>query len=115
MTAPRTRLDRVRASAGIVRLALQQIEDELAEDITAQELAQILREMHREDAPKDGVLAGVAQLLTVSARTAERLDTDGDGDTSGPLHDAADLLTDNTSVRLYWATRVLDPQGEHTP
>ncbi|MDQ1051932.1 methionine aminopeptidase [Streptomyces sp. V4I2] len=43
MATPRTRLDRVRASAGIVRLALQQIEDELADDITTQELAQILR------------------------------------------------------------------------
>jgi hypothetical protein len=39
MTTPRTRLDRVRASAGIVRLALQQIEDELADtDVTGQEL-----------------------------------------------------------------------------
>ncbi|MDQ1051929.1 hypothetical protein QFZ76_010254 [Streptomyces sp. V4I2] len=71
-----------------------------------------LRELHREDDPHDGVLAGLVQLLTVSARTAERLDTDGDGDASGPLHDAAALLTDQVPVRLYWATRVLDPEGE---
>ncbi|WP_405623673.1 hypothetical protein [Streptomyces sp. NBC_00076] len=44
MTArPRTRLNRVRASAGIAKLALQQIEDELTSDIDAQELAKVLR------------------------------------------------------------------------
>ncbi|MFE9445662.1 hypothetical protein ACFYO2_43575 [Streptomyces sp. NPDC006602] len=73
MTTPRTRVDRVRASAGIARLALQQIEDELADDVTDQELAQLLRELHREDAPQEGVLAGIAQLLTCSPRPPNAL------------------------------------------
>lgn len=44
----RTRLDRVRASVGIVSLALQQIPDDLtADDVDQVELAAILRERAR--------------------------------------------------------------------
>lgn len=46
---PRTRIDRVHTSAGIVQLALRQIEDELRGEIGAQELAEVLRELHHED------------------------------------------------------------------
>ncbi|MFE4800909.1 hypothetical protein ACFRFL_39425 [Streptomyces sp. NPDC056708] len=45
----RTRLDRVRASAGIAKLAFQQIEDDLTGEIGAQELAEILREQAAAD------------------------------------------------------------------
>ncbi|WP_331734508.1 MULTISPECIES: hypothetical protein [unclassified Streptomyces] len=68
----RTRLDRVRASAGIAKLALQQFEDDLTADIDAQELAEILRELHHEDHRQDGVFGSLAQLLTVAAQAAER-------------------------------------------
>ncbi|GAA3372411.1 hypothetical protein GCM10017744_103800 [Streptomyces antimycoticus] len=113
--AARTRLKRVRASAGIVKLALQQIEDELAGDIDAQELAEILRELHREADPQEGLFGALAQLLTVAARTAERIEPDHDGDASCPLHEAAALVTEDAGLQAYYATRALDPQGERAP
>lgn len=109
----RTRLDRVRAAAEIIQLALQQIEDDLRCDtVTAQELAEILREFHREADPQSGVLGKLAQLLTVGAQIVDHLNEDDDGDTSTPLYDAVELLTQSVSLRLHWATRALDPQGE---
>ncbi|MGW7620789.1 hypothetical protein ACWGLG_34130 [Streptomyces antimycoticus] len=114
--AARTRLERVRASAGIAMLALQQIEDELAGgDVTAQELAETVRELHREADPQEGLFGALAQLLTTAARAAERLEPDRDGDASCPLHEAAALVTDNAGLRAYYATRALDPQGERAP
>jgi hypothetical protein len=108
----RTRLDRVRAAAGIAKLALQQIEDELTAEIDAQELAEILREFHHEDHRQDGVLGSLAQLLTVAAQAAGRIEPDRDGEMSCPLHEAAALITDNAGLQTYYATRALDPQGE---
>ncbi|MGK3110587.1 hypothetical protein [Streptomyces sp. WAC05858] len=113
--AARTRRKRVRASAGIVKLALQQIEDELAGDIDVQELAGIVRELHREADPQEGLFGALAQLLTVAAQAAERIEPDRDGDASGPLHEAAALITDNAGLRVYYATRALDPEGERAP
>ncbi|MGW0669773.1 hypothetical protein [Streptomyces sp. NPDC002746] len=108
----RTRLDRVQAAAGIAKLALQQIEDELTGDVAAQELAQILRELHHEDHRQDGVLGSLAQLLTVAAQAAGRIEPDRDGEMSRPLHEAAALITENAGLQTYYATRALDPQGE---
>lgn len=108
----RTRLDRVRASAGIAKLALQQIEDELTGEIGAQELAQILRELHHEDHRQDGVFGSLAPLLTVAAQAAGRIEPDRDGEMSCPLHEAAALITENAGLQTYYATRALDPQGE---
>jgi hypothetical protein len=108
----RTRLDRVCASAGIAKLALQQIEEELTGEIGAQELAQILRELHHEDHRQDGVFGSIAQLLTVAARAAGRIEPDRDGEMSCPLHEAAALITENAGLQTYYATRALDPQGE---
>lgn len=108
----RTRLDRVRAPAGIAKLALQQIEDELTGDIGAQELAEILRELHHEDHRQDGVFGSLAQLLTVAGQAAERIEPDRDGEMSSPLHEAAALITENAGLQTYYATRALDPQGE---
>ncbi|MEU2873013.1 hypothetical protein ABZ769_28080 [Streptomyces olivoreticuli] len=77
---PRTRLDRVRTSAGIAQLALQQIEDdltgedELTGEVGAQELAQILRELHHEDHRQDGVFGSLAQLFTVAEQAAARIE-----------------------------------------
>lgn len=79
----RTRLDRVRASAGIAKLALQQIEDELTGEIGAQELAEVLRELHHEDHRQDGVFGSLAQLLTVAAQAAGRIEPDRDGEQVG--------------------------------
>lgn len=88
---PRTRLDRVRASAGIAQPTLQQIEDELRGEVGAQELAQILRELHHEDHRQDGVFGSLALLLTVAAQAAGRIEPDRDGEMSCPLHKAAGL------------------------
>ncbi|WP_234433948.1 hypothetical protein [Streptomyces rimosus] len=90
----RTALNRVRASADIAALALQQIEDELSADtLDARQLAGLLRELPHQAHPRDGVLGFLAQLLTVAARHAERLEPGRGGDASGPLHEAAAHLT----------------------
>lgn len=109
---PRTRLDRARASVGIAKLALQQIEDELTADAGAQEIAQILRELHHDDHREDGVFGSLAQLLTVAAQAAGRIEPDRDGETSCPLHEAAALITDNAGLQIHYATHALDPRGE---
>ncbi|MEV7129671.1 hypothetical protein [Streptomyces sp. NPDC093260] len=58
----RSRLDRMRAAAGIAQLALQQIEDDLnADDVDAGELAGILREL-QEDVDAPGGLHCVVQV-----------------------------------------------------
>ncbi|MFB7076513.1 hypothetical protein [Streptomyces sp. NPDC056308] len=108
----RTRLDRVRASLGIAKLALQQTEDELTADIGAKELAEILRELHHEDRRQDGVFGSLAQLLTAATQAAGRIEPDRDGEMSCPLHEAAALITENAGLQTYYATRALDPQGE---
>ncbi|MEU0119059.1 hypothetical protein ABZ137_36630 [Streptomyces bobili] len=109
----RTRLERIRASVGIVQLALQQIEDDLtADDVDQAELAAILRELIEDTDPPGGFIPAVAQLVTTAALRAEQIEPDRDGDASCPLHEAAALITDNAGQRLIWAARALDPQGE---
>ncbi|MFL4910714.1 hypothetical protein ACJ6WF_48400 [Streptomyces sp. MMS24-I2-30] len=108
----RTRIERVRAAAGIASLTLQQIEDDLtADDVDQEELAAILRELIEDTDPPGGFIPAVAQLLTAAARRAEQIEPDRDGDASCPLHEASALLTDNTGQRLIWAARALHPQG----
>ncbi|MBZ6204703.1 hypothetical protein KVH17_34095 [Streptomyces olivaceus] len=108
----RTRIERVRAAAGIAALALQQIEDDLsADDVDQEELAAILRELIEDTDPPGGFIAAVAQLLTAAARRAEQIEPDRDGDASCPLDEAAALLTDDAGQRLIWAARALHPQG----
>ncbi|MFF2520340.1 hypothetical protein [Streptomyces sp. NPDC058086] len=107
----RTRLERIRASAGIAQLALQQIQDDLgAADVDQAELAAILRELIEDTDPPGGFIAAVAQLLTTAARRAEQ--TEPDGDASCPLHEAAALITDNAGQHLIWAAQALAPQGD---
>ncbi|MGW1094025.1 hypothetical protein ACWD4L_49845 [Streptomyces sp. NPDC002596] len=109
----RTRLERVRASVGIVSLALQQIEGDLtADDVDGQELAAILRELIEDTDPPGGFIPFLAQLVTTAARRAEQIEPDRDGDASCPLHEAAALITDNAGMRLIWAARALEPQGD---
>ncbi|MEU9157983.1 hypothetical protein AB0D59_47535 [Streptomyces sp. NPDC048417] len=109
----RTRLERVRASVGIAQLALQQIEDDLtADDVDQAEFAAILRELIEDTDPPAGLIPALAQLVTAAARRAEQIEPDRDGDASCPLHEAAELLTDNTGMRLLWAAKSLHPQGE---
>ncbi|MGW1620527.1 hypothetical protein [Streptomyces sp. NPDC002172] len=108
----RTRLDRVRACVGIAQLALQQIEDDLsADDVDPAELAAILRELIEDTDQPAGLIPALAQLVTAAARRAEQIERDRDGDASCPLHEAADLITDNAGQLLIWAARALDPQG----
>ncbi|MFI1312803.1 hypothetical protein ACH4TS_22065 [Streptomyces albidoflavus] len=107
------RLERVRTSAGIASLALQQIEDELgADDIDARELAAILRELQEDNDVPGGLIPMLAQVVTAAARRAERVEPDRDGDASCPLDEAAALITDNAGQRLTWAARSLDTQGD---
>jgi hypothetical protein len=108
----RTRIERVRAAAGIAALALQQIEDDLsADDVDQEELAAILRELIEDTDPPGGFIAALAQLLIAAARRAEQIEPDRDGDASCPLHEAAALLTDDAGQRLIWAARALHPHG----
>ncbi|MFI0269656.1 hypothetical protein [Streptomyces luteogriseus] len=108
----RTRIERVRAAAGIAALALQQIQDDLrADDVDQEELAAILRELIEDTDPPGGFLATVAQLLTAAARRAEQIEPDRDGDAACPLHEAAALITDDAGHRLIWSVRALHPQG----
>jgi hypothetical protein len=105
----RTRIERVRAAAGIASLALQQVEDDLtADDVDQEELAAILRELIEDTDPPGGFIPAVAQLLTAAARRAEQIEPDRDGDASCPLHA---LLIDDAGQRLIWAARALHPQG----
>ncbi|WP_328884684.1 hypothetical protein [Streptomyces sp. NBC_00299] len=113
MTSFRTRLDRIRASACIATLALQQIEDDLnADDIDAHELAAILRELHEDIDVPGGLFPALAQLVSTAARRAYQMEPDRDCEASWPLHEAAALITDTTGQRLNWAARSLDPQGD---
>lgn len=114
MTAARTRLERVRASAVIASLALQQIEDDLnADDVDQEELATILRELIEDTDPPGGFILFLAQLVTTAARRAEQLEPDRDGDVSCPLHEVAALITENAGQRLLWAARALNSQGDN--
>ncbi|MFD5898641.1 hypothetical protein [Streptomyces sp. NPDC060366] len=107
------RLERVRASAGIAQLALQQIQDDLtADDIDQEELAGVLRELCDEADPPGGLISMLAQLLTTAARRAEHIEPDRDGDASCPLHEAAALINDDAGQRLIWAACALHPQGD---
>lgn len=100
------------ASAGIAKLALQQIEDELRSETDAHDLAEILRGLRHEDDHQDGVFASLAQLLTVAAHAVEQMELDRDGEVSCPLYEAAALITGSAGLQTTYATRALDPQGE---
>ncbi|MFJ5779899.1 hypothetical protein [Streptomyces sp. NPDC093094] len=109
----RTRLDRLRASANIAQLALQQIEDDLnAEDVDARELAAILCELQEDTDEPGGLFPALAQLVTAAARRAEQVEPDHAGNASCPLREAAALITDNAGQRLNLAARALDPRGD---
>jgi len=111
------RIGRARASAGIVQLALQQIEHDLADVADPAVLAQMLRELFREDDPPGGVFGSLAQLLTAAGRTADHIEHDKDPDTadnevSGLLEEAAAYIGDSAGLNLHYATRTLHPAGE---
>ncbi|MER5757726.1 hypothetical protein [Streptomyces sp. NPDC002082] len=109
---PRTRLDHVHNSVGIAQLALQQIQDQLGSESDAQDLAEILRELHDQDHRQDGLFGSLAQLLTVAAQPAGGIYPDREYEIARPLHDAAKLITERAGLELASATRALDPQGE---
>ncbi|MFC8273835.1 hypothetical protein ACFUJR_15180 [Streptomyces sp. NPDC057271] len=112
--AARTRLERVRASAGIVKLAVQQIEDELGGSIDAEFLAETLRELFDEADPKGGVLGSLNQLLTMASRAAALTPLDGEDSESAAcaVDEAAAFLLDSAGMRLHLAASTLHPQGE---
>ncbi|MGP3777076.1 hypothetical protein ACTWJ8_40210 (plasmid) [Streptomyces sp. SDT5-1] len=114
MTASRrTRPDRVRAAVDIALLALQQAQDELAADDTdRQELAGGLLELIEDIDVPGGLIPALAQLLAAAGARAEQIEPDRDGDASCPLHEAAELLTDEVGPRLIRAAHALNPQGE---
>ncbi|MFB1044395.1 hypothetical protein [Streptomyces chrestomyceticus] len=51
----------------------------------------------------DAACASLAQLLTVAAHAAERMELDGDGEVSCPLHEAAALITGNAGLQTTYA------------
>lgn len=111
------RVGRARASAGIVRLALQQIEDDLADTADPVVVAEFLRELFREDDPEAGVFGAVVQLLTAAGHAADRASEDQDleapdGEVSALLEEAAGFISGNVAMFLHYATRTLHPQGE---
>ncbi|MFJ2153279.1 hypothetical protein ACIOHB_31530 [Streptomyces microflavus] len=105
----RSRIERVRAAAGIAALALQQIHDDVSADGVDQgELAAMLRELVQGADPPDGLLPFFGQLLTVAARRAEQIEPDCDGGAAFPLYEAADLIAD-AGQRLTQVARILHP------
>ncbi|OKK05290.1 hypothetical protein AMK09_37715 [Streptomyces sp. CB02488] len=112
--AARTRLERVRASAGIAKLAVQQIEDELGGPVDAEFLAGLLRELFDEAFPQDGVLGSLSQLLTMASRVAALTPLDGEDAESAAcaIEEAAAFVADSAGMRLHLATSTLHPQGE---
>lgn len=113
------RIGRARASVGIAVMALQQIEDDLADLADPAVLAEILRELFREEDPQAGLFGSLAQLLDVAGSAADRMeyddqDQDGeaDGEVSGLLEEAAAFVIDSAGLRLHYATRTLHPAGE---
>ncbi|MET9077898.1 hypothetical protein ABZX95_38445 [Streptomyces sp. NPDC004232] len=110
----RTRLERVRASAGIAKLALQQIEDELDGPVDAELLAEVLRELFDEADPPGGVLGSLSQLLTTASRATTRTQLDGEDSESAAcaIEEAAAYMADSAGMRLHLATSTLHPQGE---
>ncbi|MFE5714513.1 hypothetical protein ACFQ7J_27335 [Streptomyces sp. NPDC056501] len=114
--AARTRLERVRASAGIAKLALQQIEDELAGPIDAEILGGALRELFDETDPMRGLLGQLQQLLTVAAQAAvlTPLDQDEAVAAACAIEEAAAFVADSAGMRLHLATSTLHPQGDRS-
>ncbi|MEC3992067.1 hypothetical protein VSR01_00285 [Actinacidiphila sp. DG2A-62] len=113
------RIGRARASVGIALMALQQIEDDLADLADPAGLAEILRELFREDDPQAGLCGSLAQLLAVAGAVADRIEDDGqdqdgeaDREVSGLLEEAAAFVVDSAGLRLHYATRTLHPVGE---
>lgn len=116
------RIERARASVGIALLALQQIEDDLADLADPETLAEILRELFREDDPQAGLFGSLPQLLAVASSVADRIeddqdqiqdqDQDQDREVSGLLEEAGAFVIDSAGLRLHYATRTLHPAGE---
>jgi hypothetical protein len=111
------RVGRAHDSADIVRLALQQIENDLADVADPAVVAEILRELFREDAPDDGVFGALVQLLTAAGHAADRAseaeDLEApDGEVSALLEEGAGFISGNVAMLLHYATRTLHPEGE---
>ncbi|SHN34495.1 hypothetical protein [Actinacidiphila paucisporea] len=112
------RIERARASVGIALMALQQIEDDLADLADPETLAEILRELFREEDPQAGVFGSLAQLLAVAGKAVDRCrfeqenGIDLDGDVVCQLEEAAAFVIDSAGLRLHYATRTLHPAGE---
>jgi hypothetical protein len=112
-------IDRARASVGIALMALQQIEDDLADLTDPAVLAEILRELFREEDPQAGLFGNLAQLLAVASGVADRIEDDGqdqtedqDREVSGLLEEASAFVIESAGLRLHYATRTLHPAGE---
>ncbi|MCT9094188.1 hypothetical protein N4G70_35915 [Streptomyces sp. ASQP_92] len=112
--AARTRLDRVRSSVGIAKLAVQQLEDELARPVDPELLAGLLRELFDEAFPQDGLFGSLNQVLTMASRVAALTPLDGEDPESAAcaIEEAAAYTGDSAGLRLHLATSTLHPQGE---
>jgi hypothetical protein len=117
VTGADPRTERARALAGIARLALGQLGADLDGLDDPEVLADILRELFREDAPDDGVFGALVQLLTAAGHAADRAseaqDLEApDGEVSALLEEGAGFISGNVALFLHYATRTLHPQGE---
>ncbi|MEU5958806.1 hypothetical protein [Streptomyces sp. NPDC047525] len=112
--AARPRLDRVRSSASIAKLAVQQLEDELGDPVDPELLAGLLRELFDEACPQDGLFGALSQLLTMASRVAVLAPLDGEDAESAAcaIEEAAAYIGDSAGMRLHLATSTLHPQGE---
>ncbi|AJF70449.1 hypothetical protein [Streptomyces vietnamensis] len=106
-----TRLERVRVSAGIAQLALQQTEDEPAGLPDPVFRARVLRELFEEADPKGGLLGSLQQLLTVASQAAV-LGRDDAEAAACALEEAAVFAASSPGMLLHQATSTLHPQGE---
>ncbi|MER7316519.1 MULTISPECIES: hypothetical protein [Streptomyces] len=97
-----------------MKLAVQQIEDELGGPIDAELLAETLRELFDEADPKGGVLGSLNQLLTMASRAAALTPLDGEDPESAAcaIEEATACICDSAGLCLHLATSTLHPQGE---
>lgn len=97
-----------------MKLALQQIEDELGGPTDAEFLAETLRVLFDEADPKGGVLGSLNQLRTMASRAAALTPLDADDSESAAcaIEEAAAFALDSAGMRLHLATSTLHPRGE---
>ncbi|MEV8455542.1 hypothetical protein AB0467_28380 [Streptomyces sp. NPDC052095] len=112
--AAQARLGRVRSSAGIAKLAVQQLEEELGGPVDAEPRAGLLRELLDEAFPQDDLFGSPNQPLTTASRVAALTPLYGEDPEPAArvIGETAACIGDPAGPRLHLATSTLHPQGE---